>query len=265
MKANNPIGVFDSGIGGLTVVKELIKQLPKEDIIYFGDKAYFPYGDKSKAVITERAKKITDFLLEQHCKLILIACNSASAAAFDVVKEKTATEALAANVIDPAIKFLQENFNGKRIGLLATRQTVNSNVYQNKIKQLNSRITLSALATPVLTLAIEEGFINSEVINVLLKEYLACEELQNIQALMLACTHYPLVQKQISAYYNNAIPIIDPAVVVVSQALKDLSDHDLLNKSGGRRCFYISDDPAAVNSNIRLFFPEIIAFEYLRI
>jgi glutamate racemase len=266
MKANNPIGIFDSGIGGLTVVKELIRQLPQEDIVYFGDKAYFPYGDKAKKILEERALKITDFLLAQDCKMILIACGTASAATFDVVKQRSEAVALAANVIDPTVEYLGKNFAGKHVGLLATKQTVNSKVYDDKIKELGAGITLSAVAAPVLTVAIEEGFINSPVIKDLLQEYLSLKSMQGIEALILGCTHYPLVQKEINDFYRNTIPVIDPAAVVVAQLREKLYTNNLLKTNGGsNRQFYVSEDPGFSNSNIALFFPEPITLEYYRL
>jgi glutamate racemase len=266
MKANNPIGIFDSGIGGLTVVKELVRQLPNEDIIYFGDKAYFPYGDKSKKFLEERALKITDFLLAQNCKMILIACGTASAATYEVVKQRAENSALTANVIDPTISYLSENFARKHIGLLATKQTVNSKVYDDKIDELNLGITLSAVAAPVLTVAIEEGFLNTIVITELLRAYLSRPEIQGIQALILGCTHYPLVQKEISEFYNGSIPVINPAAIVVEQLKEQLSGHDLLNlNADSRRRFYVSDDPADLNNNTELFFSEPIKLEYYKL
>jgi glutamate racemase len=266
MKANNPIGIFDSGIGGLTVVKEVVSQLPNEDIIYFGDKAYFPYGDKSKKFLEERAVKITDFLLAQECKMIMIACNTASAVAFDVVKQRSQLAALAANVIDPTIKYLGENFAGKHIGLLATKQTVNSKVYDDKIKELNSGITLTAVAAPVLTVAIEEGFLNTVVITDLLQKYLSHETMQGIDALILGCTHYPLVQNEVSSFYGNSIPVINPAAVVVEQLKNQLAINGLLkHDNDSHRRFYVSDDPTFLNQNTQLFFPEPISLEYYRL
>lgn len=266
MKANNPIGIFDSGIGGLTVAKELVKQLPNENIIYFGDKAYFPYGDKSQGFLIERALKITDFLLAQNCKIILIACNTASALTFDAVQKHVANCALVANVIDPTVKFLGENFAGKHLGMIATKQTVNSKTYERKISALKKGITLSSIATPVLTVAIEEGFLGTIVIDDLLKIYLSENSLQGIEGMILGCTHYPLVQREVEKFYNDAIPVIDPAAVVVKQLKQELISHQLLNgDSGSSRRFYVSDDPTALNHRTSLFFPEPITLEYYRL
>ena len=179
---NQPIGIFDSGIGGLTVAHALVKYLPKENIIYFGDTAHMPYGDKSTAAIQAYAVKIAHMLLQQKCKLILIACNSASAAAFELVREYIASQALVMNVIDPVIHVLKEHYPKKHIGLIGTRQTVNSSIYKKKIDDLNLGITLSSHATNLLAQAIEE-FGNHRVIDALLEVYLS--HIQNLRTLML--------------------------------------------------------------------------------
>src|SRR3989338_2950081 len=144
MKPNHlptqPIGIFDSGIGGLTVAQSLVNHLPKENIIYFGDTAHLPYGDKSTAAIQAYAIKIAHMLLQQECKLILIACNSASAAAYELVKEYIGSKAIVMNVIDPTIKLLKNNYAHKKVGLIGTRQTVNSHIYKKKLDDLNADI-----------------------------------------------------------------------------------------------------------------------------
>src|SRR5439155_16590948 len=131
-KASQPIGIFDSGIGGLTVAQALVSHLPKENIIYFGDTAHLPYGDKSASTIQAYSVKIAHMLLQQHCKLILIACNSASTAAYELVKEYVGSQAIVMNVIDPTVNLLHSNYANKHIGLIGTRLTVNSNIYKKK-------------------------------------------------------------------------------------------------------------------------------------
>src|SRR5438477_6819095 len=147
--SKKPIGLFDSGIGGLTVARAIVKTLPNENIIYFGDTAHLPYGDKSTAAIQAYSIKICDMLLKEGCKLILIACNSASAAAFDLVKEYVGSRAMVMNVIDPLVNYVRENFAQKHLGLIGTKQTINSQVHRKKIAALNINTRLSALATPL--------------------------------------------------------------------------------------------------------------------
>jgi glutamate racemase len=143
--AGKPIGIFDSGIGGLTVAKAIVTHLPHENIIYFGDTAHLPYGNKSASTIQAYSVKIANMLLEQQCKLILIACSSASAAAYDLVKEYVASKGIVMNVIDPMIQLLHANYSDKRIGLIGTRHTVNSDVYKKKNGQTKSKFSINFL------------------------------------------------------------------------------------------------------------------------
>lgn len=266
MKSNHssskPIGIFDSGIGGLTVAHAITQHLPKENFIYFGDTVHLPYGEKSTAAIQSYAIKIAQVLLEQQCKLILIACNSASAAAYDLVKEYVGTKAIVMNVIDPVIHFLKETCANKRIGLIGTRQTVNSGIYKKKIDELNLGITLSSYATNLLASAIEE-FGNHDVIDALLKVYLAEPELQNSDALILACTHYPIIKEKILRHYKKPIKIIDSSDIVAQAVKKQLIKSDLLHDNGNSsKHFYVSDYTDSFATNAKLFFSESIKLEH---
>jgi glutamate racemase len=263
---SQPIGIFDSGIGGLTVAQSLVNCLPKENIIYFGDTAHMPYGDKSSAAIQAYAVKIAHMLLQQECKLILIACNSASAAAYELVKEYIGSKAIVMNVIDPTIRCLKEKYEKKHIGLIGTRQTVNSHIYKKKIDELNLNIHLSSHATNLLASAIEE-FGNHNVIDSLLIEYLSNTELQNIDALVLACTHYPVIKNKIAQQYLTAnkkeIEIIDSSEIVAQAVKKQLEKNNLLNANGNStKHFYVSDYTESFAANAKLFFGKDITLEH---
>src|SRR3990167_8587005 len=216
-----PIGIFDSGIGGLTVANAIVKQMPKENIIYFGDTAHLPYGDKSPATIQAYSIKIAHMLLQQQCKLILIACNSASTAAYELIRESIANKAIVMNVVDPTIQLLQKEYSQKKIGLIGTRQTVNSNVYKKKVDNLNCGIQLTSHATNLLASAIEE-FGNNGVTDSLVEEYLSRSNLRDIDALVLACTHYPVVKNKIASFFKNKIDIIDPSETVAKAVKQSL-------------------------------------------
>lgn len=260
--AAKPIGIFDSGIGGLTVAHALVKHLPKENIIYFGDTAHLPYGDKSTAAIQAYSIKIAQVLLQQECKLILIACNSASAAAYELVKEYIATKALVMNVIDPVVHFIKDNHAHKHIGLIGTRQTVNSHIYKKKIDHLNLGINLSSHATNLLAAAIEE-FGNHAVIDSLLKEYLDQPNLQQADALLLACTHYPIIKDRIQKHYKKSIEIIDSSDIVAQAVKQLLAENNLLNNDGvGSKHFYVSDYTESFAANAKLFFGQDITLEH---
>ena len=215
-----PIGIFDSGIGGLTVAKAIRKFLPKESILYFGDTKHLPYGDKSAKVIQEYALKIAGFLNDNGCKMIVIACNTASSLAHDTIK-KTYPKIELVNVIDPVIKKAYKP--NSCIGVIGTKGTIKSNIYTNKIKEKDNSIIVKSMATPLLAAMIEEGFFKDEISQTIIKNYLSKEELSGIEQLILACTHYPLIQQSINTFYNHKVTIIDSASEVakfVKQVLK---------------------------------------------
>lgn len=257
LNSSRPIGIFDSGIGGLTVAKAIVEVLPKENIVYFGDTAHLPYGDKSSATIQEYSLNIVKWLLKRQCKLILIACNSASAAAYEVVKKAVAGKVLVMDVIDPLVNFVVNQKNLKKIGLIATKQTVNSNIYQKEIAKRNSEIEFCALATPLLVPVIEEGYQRHQIIDVLLAEYLSHPNLQNLDALILGCTHYPVIKESIAKHYRGLVKIIDGSHIVADEVRKQLQLQNLLNQNSGvdgERQFYVSDYTEPFVAMTKLFF-----------
>ena len=260
--ASHPIGIFDSGIGGLTAAHAIVSLLPNENIVYFGDTAHLPYGDKSSAAIQAYSVKIAHMLLQQECKLILIACNSASAAAYELVKEYVGSKAIVMNVIDPVVGLLKEKFAGKKIGLVGTRQTVNSHIFKKKIDDLNLDINLSSHATNLLASAIEE-FGNHAVIDALLEVYLSHPDLQNIDALVLACTHYPIIKKRFAQHYKSSVEIVDASDTVARAVKKQLENNSLLNTTdGSTKHFYVSDYTQSFAENAKLFFGKNITLEH---
>lgn len=254
-----PIGIFDSGIGGLTLAHAITELIPQEPIIYFGDTAHLPYGDKSATAIQAYSVKICNLLLEKNCKLILIACNSASAAAYDLVKAYVGTKAIVVNVIDPVIDYLDREWAGKTLGLIGTKQTVNSGIYARKAEALGKNIQVKSLATPLLAPMIEEGFFNHRISEQIIQEYLANPLLSGIDGLILGCTHYPLIKKQIEAYYQGNIPVIDTSVIVAEAIKNILSSSDLLvSGETGSRQFYVSDFTDSFEQSTKQFFGEAI-------
>lgn len=266
MKMNHepthPIGIFDSGIGGLTVAHAVATAMPGENIVYFGDTAHLPYGDKSTATIQSYAVKIAQMLLSQQCKLILIACNSASAAAYELVKEVVGRDTLVMNVIDPVVADLHANHANKKVALIGTRQTVNSHIFKKKIDELANGITLSSHVTNLLASAIEE-FGNHAVLDPLLSEYLKHPELQTADALVLACTHYPIIKSRIAKHFKHAITIIDTADIVAKAVKAELEKNELINKGKqGEKLFYLSDYTESFATNAKLFFDEDLKLEH---
>lgn len=263
---NNLIGIFDSGIGGLTITSSLVKNLPNESIIYFGDTAHLPYGDKSKQTIQNYTKTIVDFLLSRGVKIILIACNTASAAAYEMIKECVGDRAIIINVIDPMIDFLTSNYTGKNIGLIGTKFTVQSNIYHNKIAAANKNINFTAVAAPLLVPIIEEGFCGHNLIDMALNEYLKNPLLNNIEGLVLGCTHYPLIKQKISNFYQNKIDIID-AAEITTQAIKNiLLKFDIAAQTNNvSHHFYVSDYTENFAKSAQMFFGKDIKIELIDI
>jgi glutamate racemase len=261
-KNDQPIGIFDSGIGGLTVADAIRRLLPSESIVYFGDTAHLPYGDKSEAAIQAYSIKIADVLLKKGCKVIVIACNSASSASYELLREYVRKDAHIINVIDPMVSWVADRLQDKRVGLIGTKRTVQSGVYTRKIAEVTNRIDLRCLATPLLAPMIEEGFFNNQISHDVIAQYLRDPELEGIEALILACTHYPLIRKEIEAFYNNSVQILDSSVIV-AEALQDhLSRNNLLaSHNHAVNHFFVSDYTEAFESSTRTFFGEQVLLE----
>lgn len=263
MNNNQPIGIFDSGIGGLTVANAVRQLLPNEQLIYFGDTAHLPYGDKSTAAIQAYSIKICNLLLEKKCKVILIACNSASAAAYDLVKAYVGSKALVVNVIDPVVEYVGKKHANQRVGLIGTKQTVFSNVYKKKVEELQLGIHLSSLATPLLAPMVEEGFFNNSISEQVIAEYLKDDTLKNIQSLILGCTHYPLIKTQIDAYYEDKLDVIDSSLAVAEYLKQKMTEHNLLASEPSQKShhFFVSDYTESFKHSTSIFFKEEVNLE----
>lgn len=251
---NQPIGIFDSGVGGLTVAHAIKQILPGESLVYFGDTAHLPYGDKSADSIKFYSKKITEFLLSFNSKVVLVACNSASASAFDSLKEEFSDKTVLIDVIDPVVEFLSTR-NFTKIGVIGTKRTITSGTYGNKLKVKSPKTELVSMATPLLVPMIEEGFIFDDISNAIIRTYLSHESLSGIQALVLGCTHYPIIRNQISKFFNFNVEVVDSARIV-SLILRDtLEKKNLLNDSGSvTDQFFISDYTPYFEKIARMFF-----------
>jgi glutamate racemase len=249
-----PIGIFDSGVGGLTVAHAIKQILPGESLVYFGDTAHLPYGDKSAESIRYYSQRITEFLLDHNSKVVLVACNSASASAFDSLKKEFQEKTILIDVIDPVVNYLGTR-SFSRIGVIGTKRTISSGTYENKIKESLPSASVVSLATPLLVPMIEEGFIFDDISNAIIRSYLSNESLAGIQALILGCTHYPIIKNQISKIFNFNVEVIDSARIV-SMILRDtLEKKNLLNTSGVvNDRFFISDYTDYFEKIARMFF-----------
>jgi len=251
---HQPIGIFDSGVGGLTVAHAIKQILPGESLVYFGDTAHLPYGDKSAESIRYYSQKITEFLLEHDSKIILIACNSASASAFDSLKKDFEGKTILIDVINPVVNYLTtRHFN--KIGVIGTKRTISSGTYEQKIKDQSPATTVISMATPLLVPMIEEGFIFDDISNAIIRSYLSNESLAGIQALILGCTHYPIIKNQISKIFNFNVEVIDSARIVAMILREALDKNNLLNDSGAvSDQFFISDYTTYFEKIARMFF-----------
>ena len=218
MKGIQKIGLFDSGLGGLTVLQALEQRLPGVPKIYYGDTLHLPYGDKSDAAIISYSTKIVSFLASEGCDLIVIACNSASAAAGKVL-EAEFPWLVFINVIDPIVAALASGPHEK-VGLLGTRATVRSGAYPTKLAALNPSVTLCALATPLLVPLIEDGFLGTGIETQVLKHYLDDKVLDGVQALVPGCTHYPLLEQAAATLLEGVDWIDAPALVAEAVAVE---------------------------------------------
>jgi glutamate racemase len=249
-----PIGIFDSGVGGLTVAHAIKQILPGENLVYFGDTAHLPYGDKSAESIRYYSRKITEFLLNQNSKVVLVACNSASASAFDALKNEFQDKTILIDVIDPVVDYLSTR-NFRKIGVIGTKRTITSGTYDQKLNEKSPGTTVISMATPLLVPMIEEGFIFDDISNAIIRTYLSNETLAGIEALILGCTHYPIIKNQISKFFNFDVEVIDSARTV-SLILRDtLEKKNLLNDSGKvQDKFFISDYTPFFEKIARMFF-----------
>ena len=263
LSANQPIGIFDSGVGGLTVAKEIKRLLPNEDLIYFGDTKHLPYGEKSREAIVGYSTKITNFLLEKNCKAIVIACNSATANALQEVQELVAERVPVIDVINPVAEKVSYEIHNN-VGVIATKATVNSGLYKKSIRKHNKFIKVDELATPLLVPAIEEGFKNHPITHSIIYNYLSNSKLKNIETLILGCTHYPLLIDEIKQYYGNRVRVIDSPNIVANQLKMILDKHNLLNEENHKPSyqFFLSDITKNFEKISKKFFGKSIDLEH---
>ncbi len=231
MADNRPIGIFDSGLGGLTVVREIIKILPNEDLVYLGDTARVPYGTRSKETIIKFSFEDAEFLLTKNVKCIIIACNTASSVAASVLKKELDVPVF--DVIGPALRDARMISGNGKIGMIGTRATVASGAYKDTF----------GIACPLLVPFIEEGEINSGALELVVKNYLKGFEKTKIKALILGCTHYPIIEELIRRVIGGGIKLVNPEKSVSIATKKYLIEHKMLSdKQGqGRRTYFVTD------------------------
>lgn len=262
-----PIGIFDSGIGGLTVAHAISKLMPNENIIYFGDTAHLPYGDKSPELIHSFVENISSFLIhEKDCKAIVIACNTASATSYNYLRDKHKGDIPIINVIDPIIEAIVNNESHKKIGLIATKTTVESGVYQEKMKRRNPLIKMEVLPTPLLAPMIEEGFSRDKISKTVIENYLSHPKFKDIDALILGCTHYVLIRDEINDFFNGKVKLYDSTDILAKKMIRIFKKENLLSESkNDLNKFYVSDFTKSFQDSASRFYDDELILEHLNL
>lgn len=243
---NAPIGVFDSGVGGLTVVREIMRQIPNEKIVYFGDTARVPYGSKSKDTITRFSRQIVRFLQTQEVKAIVVACNTASAYALDELEKEVDIPII--GVVKPGAKVAAETTKNGKIGVIATEGTISSGIYSSYIKEIKKDAKVIGKACPLFVPLVEEGLWEDPVTDEIARRYLTefSQQDKDIDTLILGCTHYPLIRSTLGRIAGDNVTLVNPAYETARELKELLIEKDLLNDKelglgDNRYQFFVSD------------------------
>jgi len=244
LRKDAPIGVFDSGVGGLTVAREIMRQIPNEKIIYFGDTARVPYGSKSRETVIRFSKQIVRFLRTFQVKTIVVACNTASAYAQDVLEAESDIPII--GVVRPGAKAAAETTRNGRIGVIATEATIGSQIYTRYIQELNRNVTIYEKACPLFVPLVEEGLLQDPVTDEIARRYLTELIDIDIDTLILGCTHYPLIRSTVGRIMGDQVALVNPAYETAIKLKTMLSGMDLLNDQApglgsNQYQFYVSD------------------------
>lgn len=246
--------------------------MPNEQILYFGDTAHMPYGEKSAEAIKHYSVKIASYLKAKECKLIVIACNTASAAGYKAVVKSTGMKDRVINVIDPVADYVVKHHHKERVGVIGTKRTIQSNVYAKKITALDPDVEVVQLATPLLAPMVEEGFFNNKISQTVINSYLSKSKLSQIQSLILGCTHYPLIKPEIQKYYGKSVEVIDSSEIVARYVKRILETQNLQSLTGPKGIkgknhhqFVVSDFTQSFEESSKIFFQEKVKLKQFNI
>ncbi len=260
MDNNAPVGVFDSGVGGLTVVREIMRQLPDESIVYFGDTARVPYGSKSKKTIIQFSKQIVRFLQTKNVKAIVIACNTASALALDEVREGVDIPVI--GVVNAGARAAVSATRNRKVGVIGTDATIDSGIYERVLKEINPDIEVFGKACPLFVPLVEEGLFHDSVTDVVASRYLADLKKKFIDTLVLGCTHYPLIRSTIAKIMGDSVTLINPAYETAIELKELLIENNMVHEkydgeqSSGKYQFYVSDNAKKFTDFATAILPE---------
>ncbi|MBZ0179846.1 MAG: glutamate racemase [Melioribacteraceae bacterium] len=243
MNRSNPIGIFDSGIGGLTVVKRISANLPNENIIYFGDTARVPYGSKSNSTVIEYSIQDANFLIKKNVKLIVVACNTASSAALDALRERFEIPII--GMIEPGAKMALETTKNEKIGVIGTNATINNKAYSSELLKIDPKAEIVEKACPLFVPLAEEGWLDHKATYAVAEEYLKELKSAKVDTLILGCTHYPILSKVIQDVMGNEVRLIDSGTAATKIVEDYLNGRNLRNPSNniGIHEYYVSDLP----------------------
>lgn len=257
------IGIFDSGVGGLTVANAILNRLPDERIIYFGDTAHLPYGEKSPSALRAYSEQITEFLLDQDCKMVVVACNSAWSAAQSSLINEFADQVPIINVVDPVVNYVGQA-DYKNVGLIATRATITNGIFSDKLRRITSGLRLISKATPLLVHIIEEGYTDDPMGKAVIKQHFQNHNFGDIDALILACTHFPVIKDQIAAYFPEDMKIVDASELVADQVASALKELNILSDQKiGKDRYFVSDYTDVFLYTARSFYEHDIEIELM--
>ncbi|MEG0906734.1 MAG: glutamate racemase [Cellulosilyticaceae bacterium] len=249
---NRPIGIFDSGVGGLTVVKDVMKQLPNESIVYFGDTARVPYGSKSKGTVTKFSAQIIRFLIKQDVKAIIIACNTVNSNCIEELRAQFPDIPIS-GVVEPGVAMALRTTKNKRIGVIGTEATINSGRYPELLKSANKELEVFGKACPVFVPLVEDGWAEHHVTQEVASVYLAELLEQKIDSLILGCTHYPMLTSTIQKVVGAEVTLLNPANEAAHQMGEFLREHALCSEVLPTYKFYVSDHAERVKSVAKMF------------
>ena len=250
----NPVGIFDSGVGGLTVFAEVKKLLPNEGVFYLGDTARVPYGSKSVDVIRRYSLANVNMLMNLGVKAVVVACNTASAAALSFLQNCFSNLEIV-GVIDPVVEYLLTRPELKKIGVIGTNTTISSGAYQNALKKKRNDLTVSAKSCPLFVPLVEEGLFKGEIVEKVIDMYLAdMKRWRSLDALVLGCTHYPMLRETIGDYFGGKVEILDTAYYTARKLKQILSEKNMTNRSVAvKDRFFVTDNPTSFRSTAEMF------------
>ncbi|MEW6109843.1 MAG: glutamate racemase [Nitrospirota bacterium] len=243
IKKESPIGIFDSGIGGLTVLKEIFTELPGESTIYLGDTARVPYGIRSPETVIRYSFENARFLFSKDIKMLVVACNTASSVSLDLIKKNVSIPVI--GVIDPGAKAAVSSTGNKKVGVIGTEATIKSNSYTKAIKAIDSNVEVFSLPCPLFVPLVEEGWTDNKIAEMVAEKYLESIKNTGIDTLVLGCTHYPLLKKVLLKVMGENVSLIDSAIETAREVRSTLDSLSLLKPGSGEilREFYVTDSP----------------------